>query len=96
MSDDFGNFPRKWAKVINEMPDFKSKADGADEAELNKIIVDCTKTITESEKDMDADLDLQNKREAVKEAMVVYKEVKRENEAKKRYAVYLLNSRGNA
>jgi hypothetical protein len=94
--DTYGNFPKKWAKVIEEMPEFKSNAQQMDAVELKKVIVDAAKKVAEIEKTKDEDLDLKSLLEQVKEASAGYKQVTKENEAMKRFAVYLLKSRGDS
>jgi hypothetical protein len=93
--DTYGNFPKRWSKLIEELPEFKSEAQQMDAVELKKVIVDCSKKISEIEKAKDEDLDLKSLQEQVKEAASSYKQLTKENEAKKRFAVYLLESRGD-
>jgi len=96
MSDDYGNFPKKWAKILNDMADedWKGSADSASSEELKAIIVKSTKLITNTEKDKDADNDLKTLKEQLKMAMSTYTDIIKLEEAKKRYCVYLLNSQG--
>jgi hypothetical protein len=94
--DVYGTFPKRWAKIIEEMPEFKSEAQQMDAVELKKVIVDCSKKVSEIEKAKDEDLDLKSLQEQLKEASSGYKQITKENEAKKRFAVYLLESRGDS
>jgi len=94
---DYGNFPKKWVKILETYVDdsFKSQAESSSTEELSKIIVDCAKTITNTEKDMAADEHLKNLKEELKDASSVYTGIIKGNEAKKRYCVYLLESHGS-
>jgi len=96
MSDDYGTFPKKWAKILENFAedDFKSNAEASSAEELNTIIVECAKTITNTEKDRGIDDDLKNLKEQLKHASAVYSDVIKAHEAKKRYCVYLLESFG--
>jgi hypothetical protein len=93
MSDDFGTFPKKWAKFLKDDSDWKSKAEGSSEDDLDSIIVECSKTVTNTEKDMDADEDLKHLKEQVKATAAIYTDVIKLHQARNRYCVYLLNSR---
>lgn len=90
----YGNLPKKWVKVLDNLQDddFLEKAQQSSKEELSDIIVKCNENLAEIKKDMDADQDLAEKKQAVKDAAAVYKEGIAVNEAKAMYCVYLKNS----
>lgn len=93
MSKDNDEFPKKWDNALP--PGFKSTVETYLEADLKKCIVDCNREISNDEKNMDADQELELAREEVKRLALPYKESIKAAQAKTRYCVFLLNQRGN-
>lgn len=91
----FGNFPKKWARVLENLHDsdtFMQDVQQFTKEEMDKTIVQCNENMAEIKKDMDADPDLKNAKEHVKELAAEYKEGISINESKAMYCVYLKNS----
>jgi predicted HicB family RNase H-like nuclease len=89
------NFPKKWAKILDNLDPSDKFIDTVQQSthdELDKIIVQCNEHMAEVKKDMDADQDLAEKKQAVKDAAAQYKEGIAVNEAKAMYCVYIKNS----
>lgn len=93
--EKFGTFPKKWARVLDKLHDddkFLEEVQQFSKEDLDKKIVQCNEHMAEIKKDMDADIDLKNAKEHVKELSAEYKEGININEAKAMYCVYIKNS----
>jgi hypothetical protein len=93
------NFPKRWATVLDKLCNGEGDADPflddvqqMSKEDLDKLIVKFNENQADFKKDMDADMDLANKKEAVAEAAAVYKDGIKVNEAKAMYCVYLKRS----
>jgi len=96
------NFPKKWRTVLEKLclnddgsgkaDDFLDVAQQANKEDLNGMIVKYSENIADFEKDMDADTDLQEKKEVYQDAARVYKDGIKVNEAKARYCVFIKKS----
>lgn len=85
-------FPKKWQKHLPE--GWKDTAESLSEDDLKKTIVDCQKTVSDTESDMDRDEHLNALKEEMKDVTGGYKSVINMNQAKIRYCVYLMRQRG--
>lgn len=96
MSDqeDESQFPEKWMKIIKSLPEFQDEADAASSDGLKKIIVDSSGRVSFIEKEMSNDVKLNAAKEMVSEYSASYKEAIKAQTAKIKYAVYLLEGRG--
>ncbi len=91
----WGTFPRKWAKVLENLhqdDDFVEKAQQASTEELDKIIVNCNEVIAEMNKNMDADQELKEAKEKVKDVASQYTDGIKINNAKSMFCIYMKNS----
>lgn len=88
------SFPEKWLKVVNKMPEFKDIADSSSVDDLKKIIVTCEGNIYTVEQEMAADMKLNNAKELVKEYSAAHKEALKAQQAKIKYALFLLENKG--
>lgn len=87
-------FPEKWMKVIQQLPEFKDTADAADTDELKQIVVRCEGNIYTIEKEMSEDIKLGAARELVKDLSEPYRDAKKVQTAKIKYAMFRLEERG--
>jgi hypothetical protein len=94
VTDNLGDFPKKWAKVIQDDMDFISKAQQSSYDDLKQMIVDYSANIAEFEKDQEADLDLKSAKETYDTAKSVYTDGIKVNQAKARYCSYIIKSLG--
>lgn len=90
--DDDSGFPKKWEKHLPT--GWKDSAESMSDDELENIIVESQKTMSDVEKDMDADERLQALKAEVKDIAGSYKDLISMHQAKARYSVYLLRTRG--
>lgn len=95
-TDDQGpsEFPKKWLKKLPE--NWTDTAESYDNDLLKKKVVEWEQAISVTEKDMEADADLTALKEQVKVDSEVYKKSITECQAMIRYAIFLLESRGQA
>jgi len=87
-------FPKKWAKVIESLPEFKDAADAASVEELKKIVVTSESNIYVIEKEKLADVKLNAAKELTKELSAGYREAAKVQNAKVKYALFLLENKG--
>jgi len=87
-----GEFPAKFAKVLGE--EWMSATDSLDTEELKKIVVDAANMIEEQEKQRDADMELKQQKEKLKEMSGLYKEDLFYQKARIKYSLKVLESRG--
>lgn len=88
------NFPDKWWKVIQAMPEFKETADAASEDDLKKVIVTCEGHLYTINQDEESDTQLAAYKDLVKERMAPHKEGRKFQQAKIQYALFLLEGKG--
>jgi hypothetical protein len=92
------NVPKKIANVLDKICNGESQDPFLDDVqqatkeELDAMIVKFTDLIVDYERDRDADLDLQSKKEQAADAGVVYKEGIAANEAKSKYCALIKRS----
>lgn len=85
-------FPEKWSKKLPT--GWQDTASTMTEEELKKVIFECEGNIYTIEKEKAADVKLQGAREIVKEHAAPYRDAKSTQEAKIKFALYLLENRG--
>jgi hypothetical protein len=88
-------FPEKWNKILKDMPEFKDAADSSSTEDLKKIIVQCEGNIYTVEKEMESDEKLNAAKALVKDYMAPHREAKKVQMAKIKYALFLLEGKGN-
>lgn len=89
------NFPKKWLKKLEKFaPGFVEEGESMSTEELKKKVLEWEQLISTTEKDMDHDEALTALKEEAKQHAQVYKDTVSAQQAKIRYAVYLLESRG--
>jgi hypothetical protein len=89
-------FTEKWAKVLKEIPEFKDTADAADVVELKKIIIESEGNISNIEKEKDEDSKLNAAKEIIKEISAPYRDAIKIQTAKIKYALFLLEGKGES
>lgn len=83
------------ASVVKALPiGWKEEADSMGEAELRQIIIESSNTIRETDQEMEADEKLQGAKELLKDLASGYKDVKKSQNAKIKYALHLLSQQG--
>ena len=87
-------FPKKWAKIIKDLPEFKDTADAASPEDLKKIMVMSAGNIYNIEKEKAADTKLNAAKELIKEFNAPYRESMNLQTAKIKYALFLLEGKG--
>jgi len=87
-------FPKKWLKVLAEMPEFKDTADSASPEELKKIIVQCEGNIYTVQKEKSENTKLAGAKDLVKEFSQPYRDAVKHQTAKIQYALFLLEGKG--
>lgn len=88
------NFPEKWWKLIQKMPEFKETADAASEEDLKKVIVTCEGHLYTINQDEEADVQLAAAKELAKERSAPHKEARKAQQAKIQYSLFLLEGKG--
>lgn len=95
MSDDKQQkfvFPKKW---LSKLPDgFVEKAESMSIDDLKKKLVECERTISSTEKDMENDPKLTNAKEEVKTLESDYKEILNAHKAMVKFIVHVIDDRG--
>lgn len=85
-------FPAKWA---SKLPDgWAEAAESMSADELKKKLVDCERTISSTEKDMENDSKLIEAKEEAKKIGSQYKEVITAHKAMVKYLVHVIDERG--
>lgn len=87
-------FPKKYAKIIKDMPEFKDTADAASKEELKKIIVMSEGNIYTIEKEKANDSKLNAAKLLVKDYNAPYNDAAKVQKAKVKYALFLLEQKG--
>ncbi len=93
-NDEQSNFPEKWNKIIKDLPEFKEIADSASQEDLKKIIVSCEGNIYTIDREKSNDSKLNSAKELAKEYAAPYRDAVKVQTAKIKYALYLLENRG--
>jgi len=89
-------FPKKFAKALKEMPEFKDTADAASAEELKKTIILSEGNIFTIEKAKEDDTKLTATRELQKELSAPYSDAVKVQRAKIAYALFLLEGKGES
>lgn len=87
-------FPQKYAKVLKELPEFKSIADAASPEDLKKIILESNGNIYNIEKAKEEDVKLTAAKELTRDLASGYKDAIKVQNVKSRYALFLLEGAG--
>jgi hypothetical protein len=87
-------FPKKWAKLIKDMPEFKEICESASVDELKKIVLTSEGNIYTIEAAKLSDIKLEGAKELVKEMTAPYTESLRAQMAKIKYALFCLEGKG--
>ena len=87
-------FPKKWVKILKEMPEFKDIADSSSTEDLNKIVVTCEGNIYTIEKEREADVKLNSAKELVTEFSAPYSDAIKNQTVRIKYAMFLLEGKG--
>mgnify|MGYP001563268370 CR=1 FL=1 len=93
MSQEY-TFPKKYEKILKDLPEFKDVADSASKEELNKIILSCEGNLYNIEKEKEKDVKLNAARELVKESAAPYRDASKVQTTKIKYALFLLEGKG--
>lgn len=87
-------FPEKFMKKIKDIPDFLDGINSMDTEEIKKKILKTEGAIYEIDNAKEADKELSDCKEKVKEFNKPYRESKGIESAKLQYCLYILESRG--
>jgi hypothetical protein len=87
-------FPKKWAKVLKDMPEFKEMSEAASTEELKKIIVVSEGNVSTIEKAKSENVKINAAKELIKEEAAPFNDALKCQTAKIKYAVFLLEGRG--
>jgi hypothetical protein len=90
--DKFGDFPKKWAKYLDD--DYAAKVQQSSAEDLNKLIVEANEMIANLEKDYAADDEINQLKLSLKEAEFDIKTAIKTCNAKSRYCVAIKRSLG--
>ena len=82
--------PKKWDKILKEMPEFKAIAEAADTDELKKIIITAEGNISSIEKSKDDDIKICGAKEVLKDLSTPYRDALKYQMAKIKYSILLL------
>lgn len=85
-------FPAKWARKLPE--GWAEIAESMSLDDLKKKLVECERTISSTEKDMENDPKLIEAKEEAKSISGSYKEITNAHKAMVKYLVYVIDSRG--
>lgn len=92
--DSGSDFPKKYLKILQEIPDFIEGADAMSTEDLEREALSCEQLIFYNEQDMAKDPDLMQAKDHVKELESPFKEVINEATAKVKYITWTLQTRG--
>lgn len=87
-------FPEKYMKKIAELPDFVDGVNTMDTEEIKRKILESEGDLYEIDNAKEADKELSDAREKVKEFSKPYRESKGLETAKLKYCIYILETRG--
>lgn len=85
-------FPKKWQAKLPG--DFAEAAEAMSLDDLKKKLVECERTISSTEKDMENDSKLTSAKEEVKDLSGAYKEILNAHKAMVKYLVFVIDERG--
>lgn len=88
------SLPKKWDKLLKNMPEYKETADSASVDDLKKIIVECEGNLYTISKDKELDTKLSAAREMSKDLAGPYKDAILHQQCKIQYALLCLESKG--
>jgi hypothetical protein len=89
------SFPEKYTKVLNKLAaEFMDSANGKTAEELRKEILKAEEALSENAKLKEADTKLNSHKDMVRELGAVYRENSTVANAKIKYAIYLIEGRG--
>jgi hypothetical protein len=95
ITTDENVFPKRWMKVLESIPEFREIADAASKDDLDKIILQCEGNIYVVDKEKESDVKLNAAKELVKDYMGPYREAVKVQTAKIKYALFLLEGKGD-
>jgi hypothetical protein len=87
-------FPKKYQKIIDELPEFREQAEAASKDELNQIIILAQGNISNIEKDLEENQEIIDQREKLKQMVGPYKDAVRVQTAKTKWCLHLLKEKG--
>jgi hypothetical protein len=93
-SEEANMFPAKWAKVLKDLPEFKENAESSSVDDLKKIVLSCEGNLYNIEKEKSLDVKLNGAKELVKEYTAPYRDAMKVQTAKIKYALFLLENKG--
>lgn len=89
-------FPEKYMKKIVDIPDFVDGISSMETDDIKKKILECEGHLYEIDNAKEADKELNDAKEKVKEFSKPYRDSKGIETAKLKYCIYILESRGVA
>lgn len=92
--DGLNEFPKKYADVLKNLPEFKDTANAASVDDLKKTIVTCESNVYAIEKEKEEDIKLNAAKETVKEFSAPYNDAMKTQVAKIKYVLFLLEGKG--
>ena len=92
MIEQLNIFPTKWSKQLPT--GWQESADSMSNDELKNTIYDSEANVYVIEKSKEEDIKLQQAKEEIKEMQAPYSEAKKAQQAKIKYALFLLEGRG--
>jgi hypothetical protein len=87
-------FPEKYLKKIQDLPDFIGGIDSMDSEDIKRKVLECEAHINDIEVAKEEDTELTEARDKVKEFSKPYREGKSLETAKLKYCMFVLESRG--
>ena len=87
-------FPKKWAKILEKMSDWKETADAASVEDLKKTIVTSEGNVSNIEKELSEHEKINAAKELIKDLSVPYREARNCQMAKIKYSIFLLEGKG--
>ena len=88
-------FPKKYAKIIEGMPEFRDSCESSSVEDLKKIIVLSEGNISNIETAMAEDVKLNGAKEIVKDLSTPHREANKCQTAKIKYALFCLQGKGH-
>lgn len=92
--DQKNEFPKKYLNKLKNLDGFEESTQSLSNEDLKKLVMTSAKQMFEIEQAMDVDEGLLKAKEHVKELAAPYKESMGLEEAKMKYACFVLESRG--
>lgn len=87
-------FPKKWARVLKEMPEFKEICESASTEDLKKIIITSEGNVSTIEKAKSENVKINAAKEIIKDESGPFKDALKCQMTKIKYAIFLLEGRG--